>query len=185
MAARDRKPESADAEFVALFREHVRYLWKSFARLGVAASEREDLVQETFVAVHRHLHERDPERPMRPWLFGFAFRIALAHKRRKRTTSEIPTETACLEERRDSARDVGKALDARDAHVIVHAALARLTDDQRAVFVLHELDGAAAPEIADALGIPLNTVYSRLRVARERFRAALADQTVELERGGP
>ena len=56
---------------------------------------------------------------------------------------------------------------------MVQAALDQLPMEQRAVFVLHELDEQSAPEVAEALGTPLNTVYSRLRLARERFRAAV------------
>jgi RNA polymerase sigma-70 factor (ECF subfamily) len=185
----DKAAEERQAEFVALFREHVRYVWKSLQRLGVREADCEDLTQETFIAVHRHLHERDPSRPVRPWLFGFAYRVALAHKRRKRTTSEVPTDRATLDERHDSSRDVNKALDARDAYRIVHRALAALPDEQRAVLVLHDLDGESAKEIATALDVPLNTVYSRLRLGRERFRAALGvehatDDAPAGERGG-
>lgn len=176
--------EQSDA-FQALFREHVRYVWKSLRRLGVPAEDCEDLTQEVFVAVHRHFLERDPSRPVRPWLFGFAFRVALGHKRRKRTSSEVPTDAATLDRERDSSRDIGKQMNARDAHRLVAAALAKLPEEQRAVFVLHELDEESAPEIAHALGIPLNTVYSRLRLARERFRAALSVATAEdAEKGG-
>jgi RNA polymerase sigma-70 factor, ECF subfamily len=60
-----------------------------------------------------------------------------------------------------------------DLRRVVIEALSALDDDRRAVFVMHELDELPAPEIADALGIPVNTVYSRLRVARERFAQAL------------
>jgi RNA polymerase sigma-70 factor, ECF subfamily len=62
----------------------------------------------------------------------------------------------------------------RDARRVVFDALDRLSDEQRAVFVLHDLEGKAAPEIAADLDVPLNTVYSRLRLARERFAAHVA-----------
>lgn len=168
-----RTPTSVDDEFRSLFREHFGYVWKSLRRLGVSVADAEDLAQEVFVAVHRHRAERDPARPIRPWLFGFAFRVALGHKRQKRVTGEVPTSQSDLDARHDSDRDVGRAMNARDAHRVVQRGLEDLSDDHRAVFVLHELDEQSAPDIADALGVPLNTVYSRLRVARERFRAAV------------
>lgn len=163
-----------DEDFHVLFRDHFRYVWKSLRRLGIAVADCEDLTQEVFVAVHRHRHERDTTRPPRPWLFGFAFRIALGHKRKKSVSSEVPTSDSILDRERDSDRDIGKIMNARDAHRVVQTGLAALSDEQRAVFVLHELDEESAPDIADALGIPLNTVYSRLRLARERFRAVVS-----------
>lgn len=177
-----------DDAYRAFYAEHVRYVWKSLRRLGVAERDCEDLAQEVFVAVHRHWVERDPARPPKPWLFGFAFRIALGHKRRRATKSEVLTETERLPEAHDSSKDLGAAMNARDAYLLVHAALATLPIEQRAVVVLHELDEVPVPEIAAALGIPLNTVYSRLRLGRDRFRAAIKERSTQLTadiEGGP
>ena len=166
-----------DEAYRAFYEEHVRYVWKSLRRLGVAERDCEDLAQEVFVAVHRRWAERDPSRPPKPWLFGFTFRIALGHKRRAATKSEVPTDDERLGEVRDSSRDVATAMSARDAYLLVHAALAELPIEQRAVVILHDLDEFGAPEISRALEVPLNTVYSRLRLGRERFRTALAELT--------
>lgn len=171
-----------DDTYRAFYAENVRYVWKSLRRLGIAERDCEDLAQEVFVTVHRRFHERDAERPVRPWLFGFVFRIALGHKRRSATASEIPTPDEHLGEKHDSSRDVAKAMNARDAYLLVHAALGELPIEQRAIVILHDLDEVAAPEIAGALDVPLNTVYSRLRLGRERFRAAIAERTKGEER---
>lgn len=171
-----------DETYRAFYAEHVRYVWKSLRRLGIAERDCEDLAQEVFVTIHRRFHERDPARPARPWLFGFVFRIALAHKRRLSTKSEIPTDDDRMGAAHDSSRDVGKAMNARDAYLLVHAALGELSIEQRAVVIMHDLDEVAAPEIAAALDVPLNTVYSRLRLGRERFRAAIAERTKGEER---
>lgn len=164
-------------EYGAFYAAHVRYVWRSLRRLGVAERDCEDLVQETFVAIFRKWSERDRDRPPKPWIFGFAFRIAVGHKRRGATRSEIPTEDDRMQDIRDSSRDVGKAMNARDAYLVVHAALAELPIEQRAVVILHDLDEIAVPEIATVLDVGLNTVYSRLRLGRERFRAALHERT--------
>jgi len=162
-----------DDAYRAFYAEHVRYVWRSLRRLGIAEHDCEDLAQEVFVAVHRHFPERDETRPAKPWLFGFAFRIALGHKRRASTTREVPTDQERMSELPDSSRDVGKAMSARDAYMVVHEALAELSIEQRAIVILHELDEITAPAIAAELALPLNTVYSRLRLGRERFRAAI------------
>lgn len=171
----DRK--TLDASYRAFYAEHVRYVWRSLRRLGVAERHCEDLVQEVFVAIHRHWAEHDPSRPPKPWLFGFAFRIALGHKRLAATRTEILAEEETMTDIRDSSRDVMKAMSARDAYVLVHDALAELPIEQRAVVILHDLDGVAVPEIATALDVNQSTIYSRLRLGRERFRAAIAART--------
>ncbi len=66
-----------------------------------------------------------------------------------------------------------RALEASEQRALVLRALDALDDDKRAVFVLHELDAEAMPSIAEALSIPLNTAYSRLRAAREEFASAV------------
>lgn len=171
---RDHESKPAlDGAYRAFFADHVRYVWKSLRRLGVPERECEDLAQEVFIAAHRHFTELDPTRSTKAWLFGFAFRVAHAHRRRASTQREVLTETAVLDEVRDASRDVAAAMHARDAYIAVHAALGELPIEQRAVVVLHELDGVGAPEIARELDVPLNTVYSRLRLGRDRFRAAV------------
>lgn len=163
---------SLDDDYQAFFAQHVRYVWKTLRRLGVPERHCEDLAQDVFVAVHRHFHERDPSRPAKAWLFGFAFRVASTHRRRASTRNEALSESP-EPDIPDSARDLRKTVEARDAYVLVHTALAELPMDQRAVVVLHDLDEVAAPLVAASLDVPLNTVYSRLRLGRERFRSAI------------
>ena len=74
----------------------------------------------------------------------------------------------------DSTPNADEQLQASEARSIVVAALQAIDEHRRAVFILHELDEQPMPEIAAALEIPLNTAYSRLRLARDEFRAAVA-----------
>jgi RNA polymerase sigma-70 factor (ECF subfamily) len=74
----------------------------------------------------------------------------------------------------DSGPSPERVLAGEEARRQVARALEKLPLEQRAVFVLHDIDGVSAPEIARALEVPLNTVYSRLRLAREKFLAAVA-----------
>lgn len=164
---------SLDDAYRAFFAEHLRYVWRSMRRLGVAERDCEDLTQDVFVAVYRHFAERDPDRPAKPWLFGFCYRTFLGYARRAGRKSELLGEEQAMNLAHDSTRDLNRAMSARDAYVLVHEALATLPTEQRAVVVLHELDEVGAPEIAEALEIPLNTVYSRLRLGRERLRIEL------------
>lgn len=166
----DRPPD-----FATLYRCEFSYVWKTLRRLGAPARDLEDLVHDVFVVVHRHLAEYDPARPLRPWLFGIAMRVLADFRRLLRNQREISSPD-------EEAVDQGPSPDARvqesEARAVLMKALDALDMDRRAVFVMHDIDEIAAPDIASSLAIPLNTVYSRLRLARadvaarvRRFRA--------------
>lgn len=164
-------PRDDDApELQEVFRAEASYVWNTLRRLGVRTSDLEDVTHDVFVVVHRKWSDYDPARPLRPWLFGIALRVASDYRRsarvqRERVTDELDREgfTPATEEQIDLGRRRALVLSALDA----------LSEQQREVFVRHELEGAPIPEVAAAVGIPLNTAYSRLRLARERFVAAV------------
>lgn len=157
-------------DFRGIYESEFAYVYRTLERLGARAADVEDLAHDVFVVVHRKLAEYDPARPLKPWLFGIAYRVASDDRRRARHASEVPTETI---EVADAAPAADEQIAARQARELVLAALTGLDLDQRAVFVMHDLDGCPAPEIAAALGAPVNTIYSRLRLAREKFAAAV------------
>jgi len=169
-------PAPAPLAFREVFVLHAGYVWNSMRRLGVPPSDLEDLTHDVFVEVHRHFADYDPARPIKPWLFGFAFRVASQHRRRLRRRSETSAEPA-------EVVDPGALPDARVAadqdRRLVLAALQHVEPGRRAVFVLYEIDGVPMHDIATALGIPVNTAYSRLRLARAEF----ADAVKKLRRG--
>lgn len=150
-----------------IFKGHAAYVAHTLRRLGVHSSDLEDLTHDVFLVVHRKLAEFDPARPLKPWLFGIALRVAQSNRRRA-GKREVPSD---VEDAEDAGAGEG-VLEERRRRRLVHRALAAVDDSRVAVFVLHDLDGVAMPEIAASLGIPLNTGYSRLRLAREEFRRA-------------
>ncbi len=162
----------AAASFTALYQEHFGYVWRSLRRLGIPDADLPDLAHDVFVVVHRKLGDYDPARPAKPWLFGICFRVALDKKRKASSFRESLVEGAGD---RVPARDrpADDVVEAREAHEEVMRALDGLDLDKRAVFVLHELEGLSMPEIARVVDAPLNTLYSRLRLAREAFVAAV------------
>jgi RNA polymerase sigma-70 factor (ECF subfamily) len=172
--------EASRAEFRALFRREASYVWHSLRRLGVPSADLEDLTHEVFLQVYRQLDEYDRNRPMRPWLFAFVFRKASEHRRRARVRFEVITGGG---EQVDPAPSVlDRALEQENLD-LGYRALDELDLAQRAVFVMHDLDGVAIPEIASMLGIPLNTAYSRLRLARTAFDRAV--RRLRAKRGEP
>jgi len=158
--------------FRDLFEREFDYVWISLRRLGVHPSDLEDVAQEVFVQVHRRLAVYDPARPLRPWLFAFAARCASDWRRLSRHRVEVLgiDEGAAAAAVAPAADD---ALESARDHELVLRALAQLDPDRRAVFVLHELDECPMKEIAEALGLPLFTGYSRLRLARRDFTKAV------------
>ncbi len=161
---------AAPPSFAELYRETFAVVWRTLGRLGVAQSALDDACQEVFVVVHRRLGEFAQRSSARTWVVGIAIRVAADHRRaaRRRPASEQlderlpdPAETPLERVSRDQERE------------LVYRLLGRLPDEQREVLVLTEMEQLTAPEISEALGVNLNTVYSRLRLARRAFDAAL------------
>lgn len=173
----DTAPDPLDATQV--FRHEFRYVWGSLRRLGVHEADLEDLTHEVFVRVHAQLPLFDPTRPLRPWLFGIALGVSANYRRLARHRIEVFKEVT---EFPDSAGSADEQVELRQRRELVHSALDKLPLEQRAVLVLHEMDGFAMPDVALALGINVNTAYSRLRIGRAAFKAAV--QRLARARGG-
>ncbi len=176
-AAREAEPSAR-----ALYQAHLAYVWNSLRRLGIFEADREDLCHDVFVAFFRGHTPYDASRPARPWLFGIAFRVASDHRRRARNTREIPSEVD------DAASEVllaDEVLVRKEARALVDRALDALDLDQRAVFILHEIDGLQMPEIVRVLDAPLNTLYSRLRLGRRKFEAEVQRLSARASARGP
>ena len=176
-------PEAGDsdrhARFRAVFDREFDYVWASLRRLGVHPRDIEDVAQDVLVNVHRKLDEYDASRPIRPWLFAFAVRSASDWRRLARHRVEllgIEGEPAASTPPADSMVERKEDAD------LVLLALESVDPERRAVFILHELDECPMKEIAEAFGLPLFTGYSRLRVAREEFSAAV--RRLRPQRGG-
>ena len=156
--------------FEDVYREHAAYVLHTLRRFGVAERHLPDVAHDVFIAVHRHLGSFDTSRPLKPWLAGFCFRTSHDHRRLAVQRNEhLDDEGAPDAKITRGPEDDAFASEARRR---VLRALGELHEDQRAVLVLHDLDELGAPAIAEALGIPLNTAYSRLRLARRDFLAA-------------
>jgi RNA polymerase sigma-70 factor, ECF subfamily len=152
-------------DFRTIFELEVGYVMRTLRRLSVAPADLEDLAHEVFLAVHQQLHRYDTARPLRPWLFGFAFRIASHYRRKARRETALEDVDSVI----DAADAPDAALEKERRRQIVLAALDEIELSRRAVFVLHELDGFTCEEISRTLEIPIGTTYSRLRLARRDF----------------
>ncbi|HEX6276743.1 MAG TPA: sigma-70 family RNA polymerase sigma factor [Polyangiaceae bacterium] len=163
--------------FQAVYAEYFRAMWRTLRRLGVPQAELDDAVQDVFIVVHRRLPEFDG-RSLRGWLYAIAVRVASDHRRGATQQKTLPLPEALV----DPAPDPARASEVGESVRLLHELLAELDEPKREVFVLGELEELSAPEIAEALGENLNTVYARLRAARARFDAAFRRRRARDER---
>jgi RNA polymerase sigma-70 factor (ECF subfamily) len=165
-------------DFTAIFDQHFDYVWFTLRRLGVESRDLDDLAHDVFIQVYQHLDRYDSARPLRPWLFGFACRLASDYRRLARHRRER------LDEPRDgvdAAPSAAERMVTRQMLDLAWTALEQLDLDRRSILVLHDVEGYSIPEVAEVVGIPLNTAYSRLRLARDQFAKAV--QRLRLQRG--
>jgi RNA polymerase sigma-70 factor (ECF subfamily) len=157
-------------EFAGLYHQQFGYLWHTLRHLGVPERELPDVTHDVFIVIYNRLHLYDPTRPLRPWLFGVAFRVTSDYLRLGRNSRETVRDDI---DPADSSPRADDLLETHEAQRVVAEALAALDLERRAVLVAHDFDGASGPAVADALGIPLKTMYYRLRTGREQFAAAV------------
>jgi len=158
----------------AVYDAHFRYVWRCLRSLGVRDSQLDDALQDVFVVVQRRLADFDGGAELRTWLYAIALRIARKYRER-RLREPASLDDAPEQAPRTAVTGSGeRALLASERLALAHDILATLSDEQREVFVLARVEQMSAPEIASVVGIPLNTVYSRLRAARLAFEAEVA-----------
>jgi RNA polymerase sigma-70 factor (ECF subfamily) len=158
-------------DFRQVFERELPFVLRALRRLGVRQADLSDVAQELFVSVHDRLGEVRASSSIRPWLSAFCVRFAANYRRLARHRGESLDEAVV-----PAQRGFDDAAQARD---LVLRALDHLDFEQRTALVLHDLEGLGAPDIAELTGVPLNTVYSRIRLARNQFRAQVARLTGE------
>jgi RNA polymerase sigma-70 factor (ECF subfamily) len=150
------------------FDRELSYLFQTLHRLGANPREVEDLVQEVFVVLHKNWPTLDTSRPLRPYLFGVAFRVVAAHRRRR--ARETPQALLEIE---DGELSPEASLQAKESVALLQAGLDRLPLRRRAVLIMHDLDGVPVEDIARKLSISRFGTYARLRKARKELAAAV------------
>ena len=156
--------------FHDLYRGEFAFVWSAARHLGVPPGEVDDVVQDVFLTAYRRLDQLRFEVSPRAWLFGVTRRVAFRYRRGGARRVRRHAALAALDRpagdsphrRRDDAEELDRLL-------------ARLGAGNRVVWEMTEVLGMSAPEIASELGLPLNTVYSRLRLARQQLQALVAD----------
>jgi RNA polymerase sigma-70 factor, ECF subfamily len=158
-----------------LYEEYFEFVFRSARYLGEPPSTLDDAVQDVFLVAYRRFQDFEARSSPRTWLFAITLRVVSDHRRSRRRKTRLldsvkrmitgpiatPFDHTAVAER-------GRAL---------MSALERLSEEQRAVFVMADLEELSAPEIAEVLSVNLNTVYSRLRSARREVATFLARES--------
>jgi RNA polymerase sigma-70 factor, ECF subfamily len=170
------RPPADNARLERMFVDHHVLVWRTLRRRGLDPDAASDATQQTFLVAAERLADihLDSERA---FLVGTALRVARSLGRkvvRWQLDEDMDQRTA----------DAPSALDERTAIQLCDMTLSRVDVDLAEVFVLYELEGLSSPEIAALLEIPLGTVASRLRRAREQFRAVVRRLEVVMRREG-
>lgn len=169
-------PASEVPAFDEVYERYFNFVWSSSRRLGVSMASLDDVVQEIFMVIHAKLDTLRQPSSLRSWIYGVVRRTVGDHHRalrtRTRSTGELavkvagdPPRVPTPQDLREHSEQVG----------LLFSLLDQMAWPKREVFMLAELEQMTVPEIAEALSIPLNTAYSRLRAARISFEELLAD----------
>jgi len=149
-----------------------RFIWRLLRRFGVPEHHAEDAAQQVFLIVAERMADVAPGRE-RAFAFGTALR--LAQTVRRRLGRELPHDQQQLDERAGCQRTPDELVEQKRARELLDRVLQQLPQDSRTVFVLFELEALSSPEIAALIEVPLGTVASRLRRAREQFKALVEE----------
>ncbi|HYQ16007.1 MAG TPA: sigma-70 family RNA polymerase sigma factor [Polyangiaceae bacterium] len=170
--------------FEVIYEKHFDFVWSMTLRLGVSGAATDDVVQEIFMIVHGRLSTLRQPASLRSWIYGIVRRTVSDYRRSQRSRAAFGATLAVEAEVRPSSPQT--PLDVTEQHdrvKVLHSLLEELDPLKREVFVLAELEELSVPEIAEALEIPLNTAYSRLRLAREAFEQRLARRALREPQG--
>jgi RNA polymerase sigma-70 factor (ECF subfamily) len=169
-------PPARERSFDALYETLFDFVFRCLRRLGVASAHTEDACQEVFIVLHRRLADLRSDASERAFLFGIATRVASQYRRKHARHSAVEWSDHWLASGSSGPFDAAAAAQAAQ---LLERFLVQLDQDQRSVFMLIELEDFSAPEVCEALSVKLNTVYSRLRLARARFMRFLREEGLQ------
>jgi RNA polymerase sigma-70 factor, ECF subfamily len=171
--------------FSVIYEQHFELVWSAARQLGIEPAAIDDVVQEVFVVIHARLGSLQHVESLRSWIYGVARRVISSYRRTQRTriaSGDRYAEVAdWIEPLPPTPQDLTELAERQRLLLRI---LSELDQIKREVFVLAEIEGFTMPEIAEALELPLNTAYSRLRLARQAFQQALARHTAQQKGSG-
>jgi RNA polymerase sigma-70 factor (ECF subfamily) len=168
-----RGPHPSVEWFQDLYERHFDFVWRTLRHLGVREADLPDACQDAFLIVYRRYPSFEARGKVSTWMFQICFNLARDRRRRAHGRNEVQNELA-VDAAPDAALDPHAQTEQNDKLTQLQAVLDGMEVGQRAAFIAFELEGMTGPEAAAAMDVPLGTAYSRQRLARAAFRAALA-----------
>jgi RNA polymerase sigma-70 factor (ECF subfamily) len=169
-------PEAEPLDFDSVYTRHFEFACRSLRLLGVDPNALEDAAQDVFAIVSRRLPDFERNASVKTWIFAIVQRTAANHRRARRRKPERfappPEWTVATGAAPDAEWEAARAAQ------LIQAFATGLDDSRRALFVLGLLERVPARDLAESLGIPVFTVYSRIRSVRESLEAFLAQHEV-------
>jgi RNA polymerase sigma-70 factor (ECF subfamily) len=167
--------------FEDVYNGHFTFVWRSVASRGVPSAAVDDVVQEVFMVVHRKLGTFEGRSSLRTWLWTIVRRVVRDHLQKH---GNGPSGEPLADDHQSAQQSPAEALDQKAAAVVLERILAQMSELQREVFVMCELEEMTGVEIAEALAVNENTVRTRLRAARQIFSSAVSGQRGGSDLGG-
>jgi len=162
-----------DPRLHALALDHYDFVWRSLRLLAITPPETVNATQHGFLSPSRLLSSvREGEE--RSYIFGIVMRVAARVRRNYATARKREVSEGDAPESLSPSPTAETSLSRAQARAMIDDILAKMSEERRIVFVLFELEELSQPEIAELLDVPIGTVASRLRRAREDFEAAVA-----------
>jgi RNA polymerase sigma-70 factor (ECF subfamily) len=177
-AAADPRSSVHAPDFDTAYDEHFAFLWRAARRMGVPETAVDDVVQDVFVVVHRRLADYDGRAPFKRWLLGILTRVVADHRRTywRKQSHWVPPAVDHEGAEAIASSDPAPLERAEQAEALrlVLQLLSELEPPKREVLELALFEEMSAVDIAECLGLNVNTVYTRLRAGRKAFDAAYA-----------
>lgn len=164
--------DSPSAE--AAFEEHFAMVWRGLRRLGVVEGALDDATQDVFLVLHRRWNDFQGQSSLKTWIYGIVMRVASDHTRRARRDSSRYSQVEL--DLASTLATPDQVYQRREAGRLLHRSLERLAETERQILVLVDLEEQSVIDAAEAIGIKLNTAYTRLRRARKSFEKAVLSE---------
>jgi RNA polymerase sigma-70 factor (ECF subfamily) len=164
------QPRRNALSFEEVYRTYFRLVWRTLARLGVRDADLMDVTQNAFIVVHRQLAGFEGRSQLTTWLFSICRLVAKDYLRSAPIRREVVADFAKFVPREVQPDTQLEHLDAQDLSRLLNSILEKMPEKLRVVFMLFEVDEMSGDDIAKLLDIPVGTVRSRLRIAREIFQ---------------
>jgi RNA polymerase sigma-70 factor, ECF subfamily len=162
--------------FDEVYQAHFSFVWRNVLNRGVPRSAVDDVVQEVFLVVHRKLSAFEGRAQVRTWLATVIRKVVAGHLRRRRNQ---PMGEPLEGDTESTQQGPAEALETKAAVSSFYEIMEQMTDEQREVFVLHDLEQMKGREIAEITDTNENTVHTRLRAARRIFQEGVARLNAE------